>query len=249
MTVALVGSGGFVGSHLARQHRFDHQFGAADLRQLAGRRFDLLVCAGPGGIDGDGDWARIATLTEVLRTVEAGRVVLISTTEVYPAPRGVDETSPIGEEDGAADGRNRLRFERFVRSRFLDTFVFRLPGLFGPGAPKTVLSDLTENNAACNPASRLQWYDVNDLWRDVERCTARGARLVNLAPEPVAMRDILERWFPRRHTDAKIEPVVQDVRTRHAALFGRGDGYILDAAQVLDRIGGYVAAATRRGAA
>ena len=43
---ALIGYTGFVGSNLLRQRGFDACFNSANIDELGGRSFDLIVCAG-----------------------------------------------------------------------------------------------------------------------------------------------------------------------------------------------------------
>src|SRR5215475_708207 len=257
MVAALIGHTGFVGGNLVRQHRFDLVFNSANFRDMAGRHFDLLVCAGISAAkwvanrEPEADWARIAALVDVLDHVTAKRVVVISTVDVYPQPMGVDEATPI---DGAANhayGRHRLRFERGIADRFDDVMIARLPALFGPGLKKNVLFDLLRDNCldAINPASRFQWYNLAHLWRDLERCWMGGIRLVNLVNEPVATGDILDSFFPGKRVGGSAAPFAYDVRCRHAGALGGAGGYLFDRAAVLAEVGAFVAASQRRGAA
>lgn len=256
MTSALIGHTGFVGSNLDRPERFQARFNSQNFREMAGRRFEQLVCAGISAVkwqanrDPEADRARIAALEAVLATVEAGRVVLISTVDVHPTLTGADETSDCHAADNHAYGRHRLAFEEFVRDRFATVHIVRLPGLFGPGLKKNVIFDLLHGNGleAVNPASAFQWYDVGRLWSDLSIVVKHGLPVANLMTEPVATDSIVERFFPGAAIGAKAGPAVRyDVRTRHGALFGGpadeggGTGYIATAAQVLDAIGAYVA--------
>jgi nucleoside-diphosphate-sugar epimerase len=257
MTAALIGHTGFVGGNLARQHRFDAYFNSRNFREIAGRRFDLLVCAGLSAAkwlanrEPEADWARIAALRDVLATVEAKRVILISTIDVYPNPSGVEETTAIDSDAGHAYGRHRLQFERFITAQFRNVLVARLSGLFGAGLKKNVLFDLLHDSGldAINPESRFQWYDLAHLWRDLTRCLALDIRLINLVNEPVATADILARFFPRAQVGAAAPPVAYDVRSVEAVQLGGADGYLRDRAAVLSEIGEFVTTVTRRGAA
>ncbi|WP_247882381.1 hypothetical protein [Azospirillum sp. TSA2s] len=256
MTSALIGHTGFVGSNLDRPDRFQARFNSQNFREMAGQRFEQLVCAGISAVkwqanrDPEADRARIAALEAVLATVEADRVILISTVDVHPDLTGADEASDCHAADNHAYGRHRLAFEEFVRNRFPTVHILRLPGLFGPGLKKNVIFDLLHDNGldAINPASAFQWYDVGRLWNDLGIAVEHGLPLVNLMTEPVETSTIVERVFPGTAIGAKAGPAVRyDVRTRHAALFGgsadgeSGTGHIATAAQVLDAIGAYVA--------
>ena len=43
---ALIGYSGFVGGNLLRQRSFDACFNSSNIEAIAGRSFDLVVCAG-----------------------------------------------------------------------------------------------------------------------------------------------------------------------------------------------------------
>ena len=257
MTSALIGHTGFVGGNLARAHRFDHHFNSRNFRDMAGRRFDLAVCAGLTAAkwlanrDPSADWSRIAALADILARVDADKFMLISTIDVYPEPVDVDETTAIDIHSGHAYGRHRLKFERFVAERFPGSQVLRLPALFGPGLKKNVLFDLINGQLldAINPDSRFQWYDIAGLWRDIERFMASGMLLANLVTEPIATRDILTRYFPDRQVGAKAAAVVYDVGTVHAGLFGGRGRYVRGGTDVLEQIGAYLRSVSAKGAA
>jgi hypothetical protein len=203
-TSALIGHTGFVGSNLLAQHPFRDRFNSGNIRDLAGRSYDLVACAGVSAVkwkanqDPDRDWAGIRSLLDVLATVRAGRFVLISTIDVYPDPRGVTESTPIHGLANHAYGSHRLRVEDFVRERFPRHHVLRLPGLFGPGLKKNVLYDLLNRNGleAINPRSSFQYYNLDHLWPDVLKVMELELPLVNLATEPIRTGDLLSAFFP-----------------------------------------------------
>ena len=87
-----------------------------------------------------------------------------------------------------------------------------------------------------HPESRFQYYDMTRLWADICRCLDAGLDIVHLAPEPLEAGIIHEALLgrPMPTTPAKIHS--EDMRTRHAALWGRPGTYIATADEVLDRL-------------
>ncbi|MDZ4818399.1 MAG: NAD-dependent epimerase/dehydratase family protein, partial [Planctomycetota bacterium] len=148
MSHALIGYTGFVGGTLNRQHRFEYGFNSKNIETLAGESFDLLICAGApaekwkANKEPEQDQANLARLTTALRRCRAERLVLISTVDVYPDPRDIDEDSKIDRSKLAPYGLNRLELEDFVALHFLKVHTLRLPALFGHGLKKNFIYDL-----------------------------------------------------------------------------------------------------------
>ena len=253
MADALIGYTGFVGSTLLRHRDFDARFNSKNIEQIAGQTFDLVVCAGApaekwkANRDPDTDRAAIDRLCAALDGVRARRFVLISTVDVYPEPRDVDESTEIDRAAGHAYGRHRLLLEDVVRARF-DACVVRLPALFGHGLKKNALYDLLHDNEVekIDPASVFQFYDMRRLHDDVGRALAGGLPLVNLVPEPTSMGDVARHAFGRTLPSVDRPPARYDVRTRHAEIFGGAPPYIAGAADVLDDIASFVARERQR---
>jgi hypothetical protein len=252
---ALIGYTGFVGATLLAAGGFSHGFNRQDVEDLRGARFDEVVCAGISGDlraaerDPTADRAAIAALLAVLEHTWAGRFVLISTTAVYPDPaQPLDEAADPAGPPEHPFGRHRWEVERFVAARFARHAIVRLPTLFGEGLKHNVLFDLLAGTRleSVNPAAELQWYPLRRLPGDLARIAGAGLDRVNLVSEPVPLRDVLARHFPRLAPGPETAPAERwDLRTRHALLLGGEPPYVMRAPQVLAALGDFLKAARR----
>lgn len=256
MPAALIGHTGFVGGNLASQTRFDEFFNSSNSEQMSGRSYDLVVCCGAraekwlANQQPDADRAGIARLMDVLATVRARQLILVSTVDVFQSPVAVDETTPVVLDGLCPYGKHRFELEEFVGGRF-PTLVARLPGLFGPGLKKNVIYDFLHDNNLnrIHHAAEFQFYDLRRLWRDLTIAREAGLSLVHLATEPVSVADVARAVLGREFCNAPpIAPARYDFRTRHAALFGREGHYLEERSEVLQRIHDFVAACRKRAA-
>jgi NAD dependent epimerase/dehydratase family len=257
MNDALIGYTGFVGSNLCQQHTFGEQFNSRNISEMAGRSYQVVVCAGVqakkwwANDHPAEDWKGISSLIDVLRQVNAERFVLISTIDVYPRPSGVTESSPI-ESENHAYGQHRYAFEEFVREKFPVHHVIRLPGLFGTGLKKNVIFDLSHDNCLdqINPAAKFQYYWLKHLWADILRVSDHRLPLLNIATEPIATREIISRFFPHQWPKVgpeKPQPAPYDMRTNYSELWGSDvPGYLYNRRTVLEEIGQFVREAKSR---
>ncbi len=240
----LVGSTGFVGSSLARQRQFDQMIHKPNLESIRGVVADLVVCAGlPGAkylanADPEGDWTNTRKLAEVLSTIRAQQVVLISTVDVYERPVDVDESSPPSFDAEQAYGRNRAWFEAFVRATFRSSLTVRLPALYGDGLRKNLVFDLLEERMdqveRVSAASTFQFFDVDQTLQYVEKALDAGLSVVNFVTEPVSAADVAGLFgVELSHTD---HGVGYDVRTLHAEALGGAHGYLASGVDQLEGI-------------
>ena len=247
---ALVGHTGFVGSHLAEQVRFDLLFNSKNSQDLRGKDLDLLVFSGAkaekwkANQDPAGDAAHIDELIDLLGTVKAKKAVLISTVDVYLRPNEVDEMSEASTQGLHAYGLNRLRLENFFNTHFQDSYIVRLPGLFGKGIKKNVVYDFLNNNQTEKIDSRgvFQFYDLSWIWKDIAKAMERNIRLLNISVEPTSVADVAKVAFGR---DFKNEVLPQaaryDMRSRYAELWAGSRGYLYNRDQVLAAMKKFVA--------
>ena len=92
-----------------------------------------------------------------------------------------------------------------------------------------------------NPDNTYQYYDMAQLWSDIGIATQARLRHLHLAVAPLRAADIHARLtgVPMPETGAKLHR--EDMRTRHATLWGREGPYLEDADTVLDKLGAFVA--------
>jgi hypothetical protein len=249
MTSALIGYTGFVGANLAVTGDFDLHINRTNLEALRGRRLERLVCAGLPAAKWlanqkpreDAD--NIHRLEAMLNTVWAGTFILISTIDVYPCTADADELYVCTGQPNHAYGEHRLEFEHFVRDRFPNAHIVRLPALFGRGLKKNAVYDLLHDNRLerINPASRFQWYPLVRLAHDLETIQAHRLPLVNLFTEPVETRTILQELFADKLTGASPDaPAQYDLRTRYGCLFGGDSRYVMSSAAVMTALREFV---------
>lgn len=257
MRRALIGHTGFVGGNLLSQGKYDDLYNSSNIGDIAGKSYDLVVSAGVKAAkwiankEPEADRAGIATLERALEKVRAERFVLISTVDVYPRPIEVDESTPLSTTEGQPYGRHRLELEAFVRARFPNAVIIRLPGLFGNGLKKNAIYDFLHDNRTdlIHQDGVFQFYDLDRIEADVQRCLAAGLQLVNFATEPVSVRDIARRAFGREFVNQMPPPAPRyDFRTKHASAFGRTGPYLATTDEVLTAIERFVARERKAGA-
>ncbi len=251
MRRALIGHTGFVGSNLDRQQAFTDRYNSRNFQAMAGEEFDEVVCCGVQAVkwwanqNPEQDWAGIQPLLDVLERARIGRLVLVSTVDVYRDPVGVDETTPVETEGLHPYGLHRWRVEEWVRATVPDHMIVRLPGLFGPGLRKNLIYDLLAGQpvAGFDARSSFQFYDLARLGSDLETVATASLRTVNLAVPPLTVADVAERITGQPFENRTERPPLHyDMRTRHAGIWGQSGPYLESAGDSLARIAAFARA-------
>jgi hypothetical protein len=184
------------------------------------------------------DIININKIIDTISNQKFDRVILFSTIDVYTdTPPLSDENSPIHLKS-LSYGTNRYLFELLVKE-FVhtdDLKIFRLPALFSKNIKKNVLYDLIHNNNVdqINRNSAFQWYNLDNLTRDVENLIENynNETSFNLFTEPLDTNDIIS-LFPHYETITYSSPVKSEYnyKTIHSE-----SGYIMTKEEVLKEI-------------
>lgn len=245
---ALIGYSGFVGSILGRQQRFDEFYRSSNISEIDGSCFDLVVCsAAPAqkwiaNRDPSTDFQNIKALIEHLKRMRARTFVLISTVDVFMDPVGVDELTKVNEDGLHSYGLHRRVLEKFIEEYFDHYLIVRLPGLVGPGLRKNLIFDfLNDNNLhAIDSRGIFQFYPMVNLWYDIQIALKARLKLIHLTSEPINVYDVATQGFNRTFNNVLSRPpMVYDMRTRYAELFGSSGFYQYSLCESIQAIRAY----------
>ena len=143
----LVGYTGFVGSNIYAKGDFDAVYNSKNITEAYGTNPDLLVYAGLraekylANNEPEKDMQLIIEAEQNIERINPKRLVLISTIDVFKNPVAVDEDSRVDEMNLHPYGLNRYRLELWVRERYPDALIVRLPGLYGMNIKKNFIYD------------------------------------------------------------------------------------------------------------
>lgn len=202
----IIGGNGFIGSNLRKIFPLAMAIGRDSSFRFDELYFRDVYCAAPqakkwwANMYPDLDKDMVDQLLSTCRRIRySGNFYLFSTVDVYSNPNGVSELcEPSASAPGY--GANRLYLETKLRDEFHSTLkVIRLPGLVGEGLKKNVIFDLLTLNQGVkiDLKSRFQWFNLANLpyvMSLVESIVSDDC-VLNVASCPVAVSDIVARWF------------------------------------------------------
>jgi len=299
---ALVGYTGFVGSNIYAAGSFDRVYNSKNIEEAYGTNPDLLVYAGLraekylANNAPEKDMDLILQAEENIEKINPKKLVLISTIDVFKVPKDVDENSEIDTVELHPYGYNRYQLECWVRDKYPDALIIRLPGLFGQNIKKNFIYDyinvipfmlkeskfeelvgrepeledyydLQDNGfykvsveedkrehlkdifrelgfSALNftdSRSVYQFYNLSNLWSDIEKAMVAGITMWHPATEPVSAGELYEYLTGESFVnELGGVPADYDYRTVHGDVFGGRDGYICDKESIMKQIKEFV---------
>lgn len=234
MKTALIGYTGFVGGNILKQKKFTNLYNSKNIEQIKNKKYDLIVCAGIKAVKWwanqhpDEDWKGIQNLMNNLRHVKTERFVLISTIDVYPQPVNVDENTEIDPRKSQPYGKNRFFLEDFIRKNFNNHYIIRLPALFGEGLKKNFIYDLIYNNRLdlTNEDSSFQFYNLENIWKDISEVIKQDVSLVNFATEPLSAKKVAKFCLDLDFKNKKANQVSYNVKTIYAKILKNKKDYL-----------------------
>ena len=249
LRTALIGYTGFVGSNIESQHTFNNLYNSRNIFNIEGKKYDLVVSAANRAEmwrinqDPEKDLAEIDEFIGHIKKTKIGKLILISTVGIYKDPNGVNEDTEIDAEGLLPYGANRYKLEQFCRDSF-DTTIVRLPGLFGKGIKKNVIYDLLNNNNIdrIHKDSVFQYYNLENIWQDIELAVSNEIPILNLATPPVSTEEVAYEAFGIKLTNTPdgIAPAFFDMHTKYASIFGQKGNYICTKEQEIADIKNFV---------
>lgn len=248
MPRALIGYTGFVGGNIIRQTNFDRVYNSINIDTMADiGMFDIVVCAAPHSMKWrankypEDDLISLKKLFHVLGKIQTRKLILISTIDVYPEARMVDEDTPINLEILSPYSKHRRLLELFVENRF-DTLVVRLPGLFGMGLRKNYIYDLLHNQPSfVHQDGIMQFYNLDNIWRDINVALKYGIKYLNIASEPISVKEIAIKAFNIDYKNIiSPPPFAYDMHSKHALFWNRAGSYLYGKNVILSELKSFI---------
>jgi len=200
---ALIGHTGFIGGVLKQQQEFTHFYNSKNIFEIQDKEFDLVISCGNSSSrwlvnqKPTDDLDNIKRFTNYVSTIKAKKFVLLSTIDVYNSPVNVDEDTPGSKINNNSYGQNRYFLETEIQTLFLDHTIVRLPIMYGHGFKKNIIFDALNKNELnkVNGNASVQIYNTKNLTKDLSAFIASDNKIINLATEPVIVRDFYRKVF------------------------------------------------------
>ena len=165
----LIGYNGFVGSNILLKSDFSFKYNSKNINDIRNREFDLLICSAiPSdmqlvNLKPEKDLENIKELLNILKTVKSKKAVLISTIAVYPQPVIYNENYFDYKSDSDY-GKNRKFAEYEFSKIFKDSYIIRLPALFGNNLKKNFIFDIINPEPSFFTKEKFEY--INSILKD-----------------------------------------------------------------------------------
>lgn len=294
----IVGYSGTIGSVISKKISFEHKYNSKNIKQIANKKFDLLVCcASPGSMllanqNPKNDKKNILHLTKHLKKIKTKKLILISTIQVYS---NINEISDEGTRklfNKLPYGRNRRYLEKFCKKQFKDVIIIRLPSIISVNLKKNFIYDiknpspnilfrkhydqikkklntqnlikfinsyrfkqkkyflekklnknilkiLEDNNLSSvsftNPDSMFQYYNLDNIIKDINICIKKNIRLINFACEPIKAKVIYQLLKNKKMKSNQGRLYIANIRTKYAK-FWKKKNYLYKKKEIMKYI-------------
>lgn len=211
---ALIGFSGLVGKNILMNSKGffgNNLYNSINIKNIYKKSYDLVICAAAKGgrwqanKNPEEDKNHINNLILTLKNIKSKKMILISTIMVYGKESQIDEDFDIKEKDIEPYAKNRFLLEKFCQDNF-NCQIIRLPSIFGTGMNNSVIYDLMNNQYRfLNKNNVFQFYDLFDMWKDINKIINIGMPIINLFSIPILLEKIAYDLFNIKLTESNNE--------------------------------------------
>ena len=258
--IALAGYTGFIGSNIFARasNRIEGIFNTQNIEKAYGLEPDVLIYA---GLKPDRELAesapyqhleKVLEAQETIKKINPYKIVLISSTDVYKNPVGVDEENSVfavGSDKADRKGispynLNRYYFEEWVRKYYPESLIMRLAIPYGLNYKHNYIKRFADEKEMrlIDSKSKYQFYPLSRIWEDIQTALAEKLTLVNLTSEPITadelFKELTGKELPQKTDKDSQKKIVQtnDVMSIHAKMFGGSEHYICRKNEIMESI-------------
>ncbi len=131
----------------------------------------------------------------------------------------------------------------FEWSDHLKMYVIDRDVLAGSGVRSSLEAAFTERGMSAvgftNPQTTFQFYNLDNLWRDIDVVRSAGLPVIHLATEPVAAHVVHKRLIGSAMPPTNARLHNEDMRTAHADLWGQQGAFLADQDAVLNGLAAF----------
>jgi dTDP-4-dehydrorhamnose reductase len=221
---AIIGYNGLIGGNLLDQYKKKFNkidlFNSKNIIKINNKKeYDVVFCAGLPATKWLANKAPIKDkkntekLIRNLKNIKTKKFVLISTIDVHFKH---------------AYGQNRKYLEKFIKNKFRNNYILRLPGVFGKGLKKNIIFDLLNKNAIDQIYlnDKFQWYDLADLFKDISKIFKNNQLGLNeLYSAPISNYEIINLFKEIKIDKKRLKPINYSIKPKEG--FCKNKKYIL----------------------
>ena len=162
------------------------------------------------------DLTNIKNLIKNLDKVDCNKIICISTIDVFDNKHS-NENTKIVKKNLLPYGYNRLQLINFIKKKFKNYLIIKLPSLFGNNERKGFFYDLIKfkNIKFYNEKSELQWYYTPFLSKDIKKLKNSKIREINLVSEPISCGSIIKKLNLKRSFNNTSPIIKYNINTNH----------------------------------
>ncbi|OUX36067.1 MAG: hypothetical protein CBE33_06710 [Candidatus Pelagibacter sp. TMED273] len=221
---AIIGYTGLIGANLLNQYKKKFNkidlFNSKNINKVGKKKYDVVFCAALPATKWLVNKAPLKDkrntqkLIRNIRKIKTKKFLLISTIDVnYKHPYGY----------------NRKILEKFVIKNFKNSYILRLPGVFGNGLKKNIIYDLLNKNEIDKIYlnDKFQWYDLAYLCKDISKIFKNDQLGVNeLYSLPIKNKDILNLFKNIQIKKKRFKPINYSIKPKNG--FYKNKKFILN---------------------
>ena len=185
---ALIGYNGYIGSFLIKKKKFSLKFNSKNINLIKNKEINNLYLAAPSSLKyfanqhPKKDKKNIKNLIHFLKNTKCKKIIYFSTIDICYQKKKTDHY-----------GANRKYLENFIKKNFKKHLIIRLPGLFGWNLRKNFFYDILKNHSLKyhNSKTKLQWYFLENIFKDINYLNKKKIKLINLVSEPIQLSEIV----------------------------------------------------------
>ena len=222
---ALIGYSGFVGSNLLTKinnKKNTDLYNSKNIIKIRKKKYKQIICAGLPAAkwiankNAKKDNQNLKKLINNLNTIQCDFFILISTIDVHNSKE--------------IYGKNRKLLEDFIKNKFKNFLIIRLPALFGKGIKKNIIFDLlNENNLdKINVNDSFQWFDLSSLYKIINNIKKNKVKnkIIELYSKPISNKLIIKLFPNIKIKKISQKPIYYNYKPKEG--FYKNKKYILD---------------------